>query len=103
MSNSDPTDIAALDRKQAEAAERNHHSAKEEAEDIKWLMSSKRGRKIMHRILSNAGVFRPSYRSNALEMAFLEGNRNQGLALYAIVAEHCPGRHAEMIEEASKA
>ena len=71
-----------------------------EAEDIKWLMSSKRGRRIVNRLLQEAGVYRLSFHTNALQMSFNEGNRNTGLRLLAAITEHCPDRYAEMIEEA---
>lgn len=73
-----------------------------DAEDIKWLMSSKRGRRIVNRLLQNAGVFRLSFHTNALQMSFNEGNRNTGLMLLAAVTEECPERYAEMIEEAKQ-
>jgi hypothetical protein len=63
-------------------------------------MSSKRGRRIVHRQLDSAGVFRISFHTNALQMAFNEGNRNQGNALLALVTEHCPERYAELLNEA---
>lgn len=70
-----------------------------EIEDIKWLMSSSRGRRIVNRLLHNAGVFRLSFHTNALQMSFNEGNRNAGLMLLATITEHCPKRFAEMLEE----
>lgn len=74
--------------------------AQSEIADIQWLMSSKRGRRIVHRQLESAGVFRISFHTNALQMAFNEGNRNQGNALLALVTGHCPDRYAELLTEA---
>lgn len=75
-------------------------AAQFEVEDIKWLMSSKRGRRMVHRLLESAGVFRISFHTNALQMAFNEGNRNQGNALLALVTNHCPDRYLELLTEA---
>lgn len=54
-----------------------------------WLMSGPRGRRIVWRALERAGVFRTSYSSDALAMAFAEGARNEGLRLLAAV-QHLP-------------
>jgi hypothetical protein len=75
-------------------------AAQSEIEDIKWLMSSKRGRRIVHRQLESAGVFRISFHTNALQMAFNEGNRNQGNALLALITTHCPERYIDLLNEA---
>lgn len=80
-------DIAKLERQREQA-------------DIQWLMSSKRGRRIVNAILQQAGVYRLSFNTNALQMSFNEGNRNTGLRLLAAITEACPDRYAEMLEEA---
>lgn len=99
MNEPDPTDTAAQDTKRDEAHARSKLAAVSEAEDIKWLMSSKRGRRIVHRQLAQSGVFRISFHTNALQMAFNEGNRNLGNALLALITEHCPDRYAELLQE----
>lgn len=96
----DPTDLSAQDRAREDDKERKRLLAAVEVDDVKWLMSSKRGRRIVHRQLVSAGVFRLSFNTNALQMAFNEGMRNQGLALVAQITEHCPERYAEMLQEA---
>ena len=102
MQNDDPLDTSTQDRSREEKQLRNKLSALSEVEDVKWLMSSKRGRRIIYRQLANAGVFRVSFHTNALQMAFNEGGRNQGLSLLAQVTEHCPDRYAELIQEAKE-
>ena len=76
--------------------------AQTEIEDFVWLMSDKRGRRIVWRLLSEAGVFRASYVPgiDAMQTAFAEGGRSQGLKLMAWIAEHCPDRFSEMQKEA---
>lgn len=97
-----PTDIASQDARRDEQRARSQLAARTEVEDIKWLMSSKRGRRIVHRFLESAGVYRISFHTNALQMAFNEGNRNQGNALLATVTTHCPEQYTELLNEAKK-
>jgi hypothetical protein len=100
MSEHDPTDITAQEASRQDAKTRQRLAATTEVEDIRWLMGSKRGRRIVHRLLTSAGVFRISFHTNALQMAFNEGNRNQGNALLALITENCPERYADLLNEA---
>ena len=100
---SDPLDTEATDAIRKTLADQARLSALREAEDLKWLMSSKRGRRIVNGLLQQAGVFRSSFNTNALQMSFNEGNRNTGLRLLAAITEACPERYAEMIEESKNA
>lgn len=52
----------------------------QEEEDFKWLMSDKRGRRILWWLLEKAGIYRLSYTGNS-ETFFREGQRNIGLML----------------------
>lgn len=96
---SDFTDIAAQERDRLDAKERIKLAAKLEEEDIKWLASSKRGRRIIYRFLERAGVWQLSFDTNALKMAFAEGRRNEGNALLAQIHKHCPDRYMDIIKE----
>lgn len=98
----DPLDIRGQEQRQQDAQERNKLAAKIEEEDVKWLMSNKRGRRIVYRLLERAGVWRLSFNTNALQMAFNEGNRNEGLALFAKVMAFCPEQYAIMVKEQEK-
>lgn len=98
----DPLDTAALETQRISREEKAKLDAQKEADDIKWLMSSKRGRRIVNSLLQQAGVFRLSFNTNALQMSFNEGNRNTGLRLLAAITEHCPDRYTEMINEAKQ-
>lgn len=97
---SNPIDTASQEATREQVKLRNQLAAQSEVDDIKWLMGSKRGRRIVHRQLVSAGVFRISFHTNALQMAFNEGNRNQGNALLALITENCPDRYAELLTEA---
>ena len=98
----DPLDLEANEAQRKTQADQARFAMHREAEDVKWLMSSKRGRRIVNSLLQSAGVFRLSFHTNALQMSFNEGNRNTGLRLLAAITESCPERYAEMIEEAKQ-
>jgi hypothetical protein len=102
MSDYDPINTVAQERKQAEDAKRETRAAKQEIEDLKWLMADKRGRRFVLRLLERSGVWRISFDTNALVMAFREGNRNEGVTLVAKLAAHCPDRYADMLKEQGK-
>lgn len=70
-----------------------------EVDDIVWLMSSKRGRRIMWRLLDQAGCFRSSFSPNASVTAFNEGGRNGGLRLLDLIHTHCSEQYAPMVKE----
>jgi len=96
MTDSNPTDLAAFDEARKERA---MLESQKEADDIKWVMSNKRGRRFMYRQLERAGVWRISFNTNALAMAFNEGGRNEGLRLIALLTTHCMDRYTEMLGE----
>jgi hypothetical protein len=102
MSYSDPLDIRSQERAQAKAEERALMASQIEIDDMKWLMSNKRGRRFVARLLERAGVWRLSFNTNALTMAFNEGTRNEGLRLLAQITAHCPDRYTEMLKESKE-
>ena len=65
-----------------------------------WLMSDRRGRRVVWQLLADAGVFRGSMAGTPELTAFNEGRRSTGLALLADISRLCPGRFAEMQLEA---
>ena len=69
-----------------------------EANDIKWLMSGKQGRRIVWRLLDKAGLYRTSFTGNS-ETFFKEGMRNMGLFIVAEIHEHCPEAYPLMLTE----
>ncbi len=99
MSQYDPTDIHRQERAQADRAARGKLARDSEADDLKWLMGSKRGRRIVWRLLEQAGVFRLSFHTDAMQMAFNEGNRNYGNRVLTLIHAHCPERYPTMIKE----
>jgi hypothetical protein len=95
----DPTDLAGQEAVREEADTRKRLEAESEELDVKWLMSSKRGRRIVWRLLEQAGVFRLSFDPNALQMAFNEGNRNFGNRTLSQVHEFCSEQYPVMVKE----
>lgn len=101
MSSYDPLDIRGQDKAKAERELREQLDRENEGEDIKWLMSDKRGRRVLWRLMDQAGVFRSTFNTNALAMAFAEGNRNYGLRVMAQIHALCPKLYPVMMKENS--
>lgn len=74
-------------------------AAEGEEQDLKWLMSSKRGRRIVWRLLEQAGVFRLSFNPNAMQMAFNEGGRNYGNRTLGQIHAYCSELYPVMVKE----
>lgn len=70
-----------------------------EESDVKWLMSSRRGRRFVWRLMDQAGVFRSVFNTNPTAMAFAEGNRNTGLRILALVTSLCHEHYPAMLKE----
>ena len=92
-------DIRGQERAQAERNLRERIARDNEDSDVKWLMSSKRGRRFVWRLMDQAGTFRSVFNTNAMAMAFAEGNRNTGLRILAMVTSLCPEHYPAMLKE----
>lgn len=101
MSHYDPLDIPAQEEAQADKSLRARVQRDAEAADLKWLMSSKRGRRIVWRLLSLSGVFQPVFHPTAMVMAYQEGKRNYGLQILAEVNKHCSDLYPTMTKEST--
>jgi hypothetical protein len=99
MSSYDPLDVKAQDRTKADKAARDLADRNSDDADFKWLMGSKRGRRIIWRQLDRAGVFRLSFNTNAMQMAFAEGNRNEGLRTLSQIHTLCPELYPVLIKD----
>lgn len=99
MSEIDPTDIEAIQQKQAEKKQHARHLDEIRNSDLQRLMSAKWGRRIIWRLLEDCGVFRSTFNESALLMAFKEGNRNLGNQYLAEITSLCPDRYIEMLKE----
>lgn len=94
----DPLDIQAQERARLDREEKQRLTSRQEADDVKWLMSDKRGRRLMWGLLERTGLYRTSFTGNS-ETFFREGARNVGLAYMALINEHCPERYNTMVLE----
>ena len=100
MDNFDPLDQQGQEHAKNLLDERKKLAYRTEIDDVKWLMSDKRGRRIVWRILEEACVFKLSFDASPIVMSFNEGRRSEGLRLMATLHEHCSARYQEMVEEA---
>ena len=99
MSNYDPLDLRGQEKTKSEKEVREKISRENEEADLKWLMGSKRGRRMIWRLLDHTGVFRLSFNTNAMQMAFAEGNRNYGNRTLSLIHTLCPELYPLMVKE----
>lgn len=99
MNERDPRDVAAIEDEARAKSEKRRQDEEQHARDVVKLMGETWGRRLVWRLLSEAGVFRLSFSSDALVMAFNEGGRNQGLRLVALLHQHCSTQYERMVTE----
>lgn len=88
----DPTDLAEIQRVADEQAAREQVDRENEEGDFRWLMSDKRGRRVVRRILLQAGLDESVFDQNYGVMARREGRREFGIALQRLIKRVCPAR-----------
>lgn len=93
------TDPFAREAARAQAQNIAEAKAHELRNDIYNTMSEESGRRLMYRILETCGVYRTSFNTNALTMAFNEGQRNVGLLFQAQMISSCPEFFELMLKE----
>ena len=98
MSDFDPVDTDRQDAAQQDKVLLAKVDERTFAEDIKWLMSSPRGRRIVWRILGITGIYRSSFTGNS-ETFFREGGRSIGLQVLGWVNAHAVDRYVAMLQE----
>lgn len=76
--------------------------ADQDRADIVAVLATDEGRRVMRRILAMASLHSPSFATDALVMAFNEGNRNFGLRLLALIADSAPAALAGILIEQPK-
>lgn len=70
-----------------------------EAGDLRWLMSSKRGRRIFARLIEKTGVFSSVTVASDRLGAIHEGRRAVGIELWMLARKHCPELIAPTLQE----
>lgn len=98
MSDIDPTDTQAIEERIDEAKAAAKRIADQEVEDLKWLMSDKRGRRIMWSLLAFTGVFRQPFTGDS-ETFFRCGMMNVGQKYLGDINQHAPERYNQMVTE----
>jgi hypothetical protein len=81
---------------------KKHDLEQREKDDIKFVMDSEQGRRVVWRVLESGRVFAAIPPMDALAMAFNEGQRNLALVLFQRVMTHCPDQYLKMAAEASE-
>ena len=95
----DPTDLKRQER-DAEAEEAvARERRRKELEDLRWLLGHPQGRRIVTRLLDEAGVYRSSFNHSGSVMAFNEGKRHMGLFLIAELIEASPDGFMKVLKE----
>lgn len=94
----DPLDLEAQEKARQKRELEQASTDRMDAEDIKWLMSDKRGRRIMWRLLEKTGVYRTSMTGDNYTF-FNEGARNIGLDYILSVNANAPGQYDKMVTE----
>lgn len=98
----DPLDLGAQEQAKGRRDARAKLIQQNEEDDFKWLMASKRGRRIVWRYLEQTGVHQLSFNPNSMQMAFNEGRRSFGNRLLAQIHELCPEQYTVMLSEQKK-
>lgn len=101
---SNEQDIDPLDLSEQEAAEARRGDAMRlqrltEVDDLKWLMSDKRGRRIMAWLLNKTGMLAIDFQPDALLTAFKEGRRSLGVEVTRDLVEHTLDEYNRMTKE----
>lgn len=97
----DPLDLRGIERQREDVENARKLDRDQEKADFAWLMSDKRGRRFMWRMLEVTGVYRSSFTGNS-ETFFREGQRNVGLKLISDIHELAPDTYTLMLEEQRK-
>lgn len=84
-------------RKESEAEKKR--TRQRELSDIRAVLDKPAGRRFIWRLLSIAGITRSVFTQNAMQTAFLEGQRNLGLLLLEDINEAETHAFAQMQEE----
>ena len=90
------------DKLREENAARQRDMEKREIDDIKFVMDSEQGRRVVWSMLEKGQVFGACFNIDPHVTAFNEGQRNLALMLFQRVMAHCPNQYLKMADEASE-
>ncbi|HCM3756390.1 TPA: hypothetical protein N3H26_002956 [Salmonella enterica subsp. enterica serovar London] len=81
---------------------KKHDMEQREKDDIKFVMDSEQGRRVVWSLLEKGQVFGTCFNVDPNITAFNEGQRNLALVLFQRVMTHCPDQYLKMAAEASE-
>ncbi|QLR20366.1 hypothetical protein HV351_18730 [Citrobacter freundii] len=81
---------------------KKHDLEQREKDDIKFVMDSEQGRRVVWGLLEKGQVFGTCFNVDPNITAFNEGQRNLALVLFQRVITHCPDQYLKMAAEASE-
>ncbi|EPR3571191.1 hypothetical protein [Citrobacter freundii] len=81
---------------------KKHDLEQREKDDIKFVMDSEQGRRVVWGLLEKGQVFGTCFNVDPNITAFNEGQRNLALVLFQSVMTHCPDQYLKMAAEASE-
>lgn len=68
-------------------------------DDLRNMMATQFGRRLVWDLLSRAGVYLSSYSESDKAMAYREGRRSLGLEYLGLLSAHCPEQYDQMNRE----
>ncbi len=71
-----------------------------EANDLRYVIQSEQGKRVLWRLLETCGIFKSSFTGSS-ETFFLEGQRNVGLKLLADIMRVDPDSYLKMYKQAN--
>lgn len=84
---------------QADANVKAERKAKREADDLKWLMAHKQGRRVAYKLLADTGIYRNPFNHSGSVTAYNCGSMNVGQQFLARIMEHAPESYTTMCKE----
>lgn len=95
----DKTYNAGDEEQVAERTKKGKSGRDRELDDIRFVLSDKRGRRFYWKKLSDCGVFRTSFTGSSNQTCFNEGQRSVGLILLHDLMEADPEKYLLMTNE----
>ena len=89
------------DQPNPEQVKRLQIRAERDADDIRLVMSTEQGRRVVWAVLEQGKVFGSTFAIDPAVTAFNEGQRNLALALFSRVMAVCPEQYLKMADEAN--
>lgn len=90
------------DQLAAESVRKKGVLMQRDIDDIRFVMDSAQGRRVIWAVLEQGKVFSACFAGDPQVTAFNEGQRNLALALFQRVMAHCPDQYLKMAAEANE-